>query len=421
MFIFPTPDPSRVCPVTMIVERLSVTVDGTTYPAEGVGRGAAYELFSMTEGPGFERDPRPDATHPFHRFVHASDVAGVTGPPVARDDASDTPLTVPLSRSVDWAEIHRRTQHPAHADDPLVTALRSSATIRRGTRMAKFLSPSQVAAHLHGRLPHGFCYREYDVAHLRTPADVALLRTDADAGHEAPAVTFALRWRAVDPSDYAVPAGRVYQGLTTMPSHDRVASPVLGTGFTPSSRYVIPEFVTADLADLPLPVSATIVAHTAAGEEAILYTYQPEQRGWLRMAGPRWRGVLATIPEVNPDQEYLQMGERPRSTVLVGTYRDTECEALADPPGEFRVLAMTRAARYPVDTLIRRTEYGMWREAPCVVLGQDSGWLRLRLCRPGPDSVARLGAQCYERAVYETWAPIGEVTDRGYVDFPYRL
>lgn len=400
----------------MIVERLSVTVDGTTYPAEVVARGAAYELFSLTEGPGFERDPRPGAEFPFHRFVHAADVTGAP-PPVE----SDAPLTIPLSRAVDWGEIHRRSQHPAHAGDPYVTALRASATVRRGTRMTKFLSPNQVTAHLHGRLPHGFCYREYDVAHLRTPSDVALLRTDADAGHEPPAVTFALRWRAVDASDYAVPAGRAYQGLAGMPSHDRIASPVLGTGFTPSGRHVIPEFVTRDLADLPLPASASIVAHTSAGEEAILYTYQPEQRGWLRMAGPRWREVLATIPDVEPDQEYVQMGERPRSTHLVGTYQGQTFEAVADPPGEFRVLAMTRAARYPVESLTRRTEYGMWREAPCVVLGQDAGWLRLRLCRPEPDAVARLGAQCYERAIYETWAPVGEVGDRGYVDFPYEI
>jgi hypothetical protein len=403
-------------------ERLSVTVDGTTYPAQDVGRGAAYEIFSMVDAPGFQRDPRPDAPFPYHRFVHASDVAAVSGADERADDEEpDAPLTVPLSRAITWPEVHRRTQSPANAADPYVVSLRAGAAIRRGTRMVKILSPAQVGAHLRGRLPHGFCYREFDVAHLRTPADLELLRTDGDAGREVPAVAFALRWRAVDASDYDVPAAPRHHGLVTIPSHDRVASPVLGTGFTPSGRHVIPEYITADLADLPLPVSASIVAFTAAGDETILYTYQPEQRGWLRMAGPRWRSVLAAIPEVSPDQEYVHLADRPRSTLLVGTYRGQECEAIADPPSEFRVLAITRAARYPVETMTRRTEYGMWREAPCLVLRQESGWLRLRLCRPNAESVARLGAQCYERAVYETWAPLGEVTDRSYVDTPYNL
>jgi hypothetical protein len=426
MFIFPTPGSSRVGRVTVTdhVARLSVAVDGTTYPAEEIGRGAAYEIFSMAEAAGFERDPRPAAPYPYHRFVHATEVTHVAGrqdQQDPREEQPDTPLTVPLSRAVGWSEVHGRTQTPHHAADPFVTALRGSATVRRGTRMAKILSPAQVGAHLHGRMPHGFCYRAYDIAHLRTPADLALLRTDGAEARDRTEVAFALRWRAVDPGDYDVPVGPRHHGLVTMPSHDRVGAPVLGTGFTPSGRHVIPEFITRDLADLPLPVSATIVAYTAAGEEAILYTHQPEQRGWLRMAGPRWRPVLASIPEVNPDQEYVQMGERRRSTYLAGTYQGQECEAIADPPDEFRVLAMTRAARYPVETMTRRTEYAMWRDAPCLVLGQEAGWLRLRLCRPDADAVARLGAQCYERAIYETWAPAGEVADRGYLDTPYRL
>ncbi len=80
---------------------------------------------------------------------------------------------------------------------------------------------------------------------------------------------------------------------------------------------------------------------------------------------------------------------------------------------------MTRAARYPVRRW-PRTGTPVAR-LPCLVLGQESGWLRLRLCRPDADAVARLGAQCYERAVYETWAPLGEVADRGYLDIPYQL
>ena len=84
-----------------------------------------------------------------------------------------------------------------------------------------------------------------------------------------------------------------------------------------------------------------------------------------------------------------------------------EYEAVADPPGEFRVLAMTRAARYPVEhaePAAPSTPAGA--ASPCLVLrrGRPAG-LRLRLCRPDPDAVAATGAQCYERGVYEAWAP----------------
>ena len=81
----------------------------------------------------------------------------------------------------------------------------------------------------------------------------------------------------------------------------------------------------------------------------VLYSYQAEQRGWLRMVGPQWRHLLAAVPGLSPDQEYVPTGEVPRSTQLVGGYAGGEYEAVADLPGGFRVLAMTRAARYPVD------------------------------------------------------------------------
>jgi hypothetical protein len=94
---------------------------------------------------------------------------------------------------------------------------------------------------------------------------------------------------------------------------------------------------------------------------------------------------------------------------------------VADPPDEFRVLAMTRAARYPVETLSRRTSYARWRSALCTVLAVEAGWARLRLCRPDPANVATLGAQCYERGVYEAWAPQPEVAEGRDVDVSYRL
>jgi hypothetical protein len=231
-----------------------------------------------------------------------------------------------------------------------------------------------------------------------------------------------LRWRAVDPRDYQPSIGDVVAGLVAMPSHDRVGAAVLGTGFAPSSSELIPEWVTADYADLPLPAHATLVAYVPDGTEVVLYTFQPEQRGWLRLVGPQWRRLLHPLREISLDQEYLPI---PRTDTvfsrLIGTFRGEEYEAVADPPEDFRVLAMSRAARYPVESLCRRTRYAHWRGAPCTVLATDSTWARLRLCRPDPQNVAELGAQCYERGIYEAWAPVSEITEAQDVDIPYQL
>jgi hypothetical protein len=287
--------------------------------------------------------------------------------------------------------------------------------------MMKVLSGRQAAGFLRGWSPAGFCYREYDIAHLRTPADLALLRTDVEVGRDDTDMVYALRWRAIDASDYEIPSGPAHQGLVAMPPRDRIGPPVLGTGFTPSERHLIPEFVTSGCTDLPLSANAALLAYTADGAEVVLYTYQPEQRGWVRMAGPQWRHLLDGIPDVSSDQEYLRTADLPQSTQLVGTHQGRYYEAVADPPHEFRILAMTRAARYPVESLARRLRLSSWRGADCQVLRQDSGWSRLRLCRPTPDTVGRLGAQCYERGIYEVWAPTVEITDEGPTDLPYEL
>jgi hypothetical protein len=401
---------------------LRVTFGGAIYPADEVAHGAAYELFSADPVDGFQRNPRPGAPLPWHRFVHVTEVSAVHGPRTdAPLEASEAPLMVPLNRQRGWSDIHALSQTPAYADDPTVAGIRRTAAIRRGTRMIKALSARQLSGYLRGWLPYGFCYREHDVAHLRTPADLALLRTDADASREDSEVVYALRWRAIDPRDYEIPLGASQRGLVRMPAHDRVGPPVLGTGFTPSGRYVIPEFVTADFADLPMPANATLLAYTPDGTEVVLYTYQPEQRGWLRMVGPQWRHLLTRVPELPPDQEYVPSDDKSKSTRLVGRYRGQEYEAVADPPGEFRVLAMTRAARYAVEALSRRVPYARWRGVPCTALHQEAGWTRLRLCRPDADSVAALGAQCYERGVYEVWAPTAEITDHSMVDIEYAL
>ncbi|WFE33627.1 hypothetical protein [Micromonospora sp. WMMD975] len=393
---------------------LRVTYHGQVYPAEEIARGAAYELFSADEAPGFEWCPRPGAGHPWRKFVHATEVDAVRGA-VEPTEETDAPLLVPLHRERGWAYVHQLSQRPTAAGDPTLAAVRASAVIRPGTRMVKVLSARQLAGYVRGWLPHGFCYREHDVAHLRTPAGMAVLRGDPEGGD----VAYALRWRAADPADYDVPVGAAHRGLTALPPRDRLGPPVLGTGFVPSDAQLVPEFVTRDFADLPMPANATLLAYPAEGMEVVLYTYQAEQRGWLRLAGPQWRHLLAAVPGLAADQEYVPTGDAPRSTRLVGAYAGAEYEAVADQPGGFRVLAMTRAARYPVEAAARRLRIAAWRGVPCLVLREEGGWLRLRLRRPDPDAVAVTGAQCHERGVYEVWAPAAELTDDRVVDLPY--
>ncbi|GGN56345.1 hypothetical protein GCM10010112_08110 [Actinoplanes lobatus] len=332
-------------------------------------------------------------------------------------DPLDPPLMAPLRRDLTWQQVQSMSQSVGHRDDPVLRRIRATAAIRRGTRMTKVLSAAQVAGHLGGWLPYGFCYRSCDIAHLREPDQLALLRTDGATDSQ---VTFALRWRATDPLDFEVPGAGPNSGLTALPAHSRIGAMVLGTGFTMSVDDLIPEYVTAGFADLPMPANAQLLAYVPGGDEVVLYTYQPEQHGWLRLAGPRWRSLLGEIPDGSPDREYVPCTAT-GSSRLVGSIDGKEYEAVADPPGEFRVRALTRAARYPVQTLSRRAEQALWRGASCWVLQRDETWARLRLLRPEVDEINTTGARCYERGVYEAWAPVDELTDHHIAETTYQM
>ncbi|MGC9667961.1 hypothetical protein ACNTMW_15575 [Planosporangium sp. 12N6] len=402
-------------PSTSADTSLRVLHEGTWFPAEEVAKGAAYELFADRDLPGFLPNPRPGARHRYRRFAHATDVLGTSGSG-SSDEPLDQPLRMPVSRALDWAGLHRLSQQPAAAGSA-VAAIRLSATVRRGTRMMKVLSARQVLGYLHGWLPSGFCYREYDVAHLRTPAELGVLLGD---GTEPGDAVFALRWRAVDPRDYAVPLVDSHPGLVTMPPRDRLGPPVIGSGFASADRHLVPEFVTTDLTDLPLTANASLLAFTADGTEVTLYTYLAEQQCWTRMWGPQWRHLLSDVPDGFPgDQEYFPVPPAP--TRFVGRYKGELYDAIADPPGEFRLAAKVRAARYPVDAIARRTVYARWRDSLCTVVRSEGGWLRVRPCRPDAETVDRFGAHCVERGVYETWAPAAEVVEAREVDLAYPL
>jgi hypothetical protein len=335
-------------------------------------------------------------------------------------------ILAPVAPGISYEAIHHLSQGPLRVPDTgHITTIRRTATVRSGTRMIKLLSGRQVGAYLRGRRPSGFCYREFDLGPLRTPADLSLLLGDAMTAERA-SIVFGLRWRAVDPADYEIPfAAEVaglpsYGGLTAISPHDRLGPPVLGTGFAPSHTHLVPEFVTADLADLPMPVGTTLVAFTPDGTEIALYLYIPEQRGWTRMFGPQHKQLLRGLAEISTEQEFVQGStEHAGGPYLVGRYRDETYEAVADPPARFRVLSRAMAARFEVQSVARRTGYATWRGAPCTVVRVEGEWHRLRLCRPDRDSAATLGMQCVERGIYETWAPSGEVGPIREVDYSY--
>jgi hypothetical protein len=60
-----------------------------------------------------------------------------------------------------------------------------------------------------------------------------------------------------------------------------------------------------------------------------------------------------------------------------------------------------------------------WRGVTCWVLQRDPSWARLRLLEPDADAVAVSGARCYERGVYEVWAPTVELGAHRFMDLPY--
>jgi hypothetical protein len=393
--------------LTTLSDHMAVGVAGVTYPAEAVSGGAAYEIFSTVPSDGFLPNPREAGS--FRRFVH------VTEAEVQHGDApmpSDAPMCVPLGPAMSWSTAHRLSQSTATAHTPALRMMRETVAIRRGTRMIKVLSARQLAGCLRGWLPQGFCHREYDIAHLRTPADLAVLRTD-NGGAEESAI-FALRWRAIDPVDFDVPYTSAYHGLTAMSPHNRVGPPVLGTGFAPTNRHIVPEFVTADLVDLPLTANAELIAFTPDGTEVLLYRYIAEQRTWGRLFGKQWRHLLAEVDGVAADQEYFHVPNAP--TQLIGLHDGSPYEAIADPrENEFLVLAKVRALRHHVTHPGRRTPRYMWRGVPCSLIRDAGEWLRLRLVRPNVEALERTGAVCIERGIYEAWAPAGEAIRDGEI------
>jgi hypothetical protein len=326
---------------------------GEKYPGTPYADGAAWELFS-----DFLPNPRPGSDYPYRRFVHAGEVLR-DGVPVSVAD--DRCLTVPLAPGLDLEYVRRLTQTP-HLDPAarlLLDRVRCSSPLVPGEVMERPLTAAQIARLMEtAAVPGGFCYRRRDTAHLRTPAARSALGGETEPNDRW---VFALRWPLSDPADYHAPVAPEYEGLTAMPSSDRRGMPVLGTGFAISNAHLLPEHVTADLSDLPLPEGAQILAFTEQGTETTLFGYANQQWSPLTL------------------------------------------ERRVDIPG----VEIGRA--HQVRRVLREATRVAWKGIPGSLVDADDDWARFRLSRPGPEALSRTGAEAVRRGVYEKWVERAEI------------
>ena len=380
------------------------------YPARPIAGGAAFELYSDTRENGFRPSGRS-----FHRYVHASEVASA-GAELLR--AGVAPVSAPFMPGADFPTVHHCSQNPHldAAERALVSAVRATATVDVGTRMIKPLGRHQVARQLTSPpLVSGVCFREFDVAHLRTPADRVVLSGDPE---NATDVAFALRWKAICARDYTSTEAVNFPGLTSMPGRERRGSMILGTGFAPSGSHLIPEFATAQLADLPLTARAEILAYTSEGCEIALFQYQPQANVWDRVAGARHRELVGRIPGAESGRALFRV-ETAVHAGLTGEHEGERVPVTADPGHGFNAYVRGAVSRSPVKLPQRFFTTARWRDIEVLVLGRNDDWVRLRLCRPDVESAMTTGAACVERGVYECWAPRAELEDPRTVTVDY--
>src|SRR5690606_33449554 len=200
------------------------------YTARAIAGGAAFELYSDTRENGFQ-----PSGGSFHRYVHPSEVSSAGGELL---QAGVAPAAGPMRPAADFRTVHRYSQNPriGGAERALVSAVRATAFVTAGTRMIKPLNRHQVARQLTtAPLVSGVCFREFDVAQLRTPGDRVVLSGDPDNVDDA---AYALRWRATCPCDYVSTEASNFPGLVAMPGQDRRGSMILGTGFLPSGSHL---------------------------------------------------------------------------------------------------------------------------------------------------------------------------------------
>jgi hypothetical protein len=379
---------------------------GRRYTARAIAGGAAFELYSDTRENGFQPNGRA-----FHRYVHASEVSSAGGELLR---AGVAPVSVPVMPGVDFRTVHRYSQNPRieAAERALVAAVRATAFVTVGTRMVKPLNRRQVARQLSAApVVSGVCFREFDVAHLRTPTDRVVLAGDPDNA-------YALRWRAIAPGDYTSTEAVHFPGLVSMPGRERRGSMILGTGFLPSGEHLVPEFATANLADLPLTARAEILAYTPEGTEISLFRYLPQTNVWDRVAGARHRDLVSRIPGMKNGRALFRVAPSLHAG-LTGEHEGERVPVTADPGHGFGAYVRGARSRSPVTKAARFYTKARWRDVDVLVLGRNEDWVRLRLEHPDVESAMVTGATCVERAVYECWAPRSELEHPRTVSIEY--
>lgn len=106
-----------------------------------------------------------------------------------------------------------------------------------------------------------------------------------------------------------------------------------------------------------------------------------------------WRGL-----------EYEASPDGPQVRLYAGSPAEGFAEVL---PG--RHVRVVPAAE--LDRLTYVTTVCTWRGEPFLVLGEHDDWLRLEYTGGRTVVAERLGLETFDRGVYQTWAPRGEVTD----------
>jgi hypothetical protein len=162
-----------------------------------------------------------------------------------------------------------------------------AAAIELPPTMQKVIAPSQVSWYLERGYDRvsGFVHRAAEVAHLRTPEQLASglgLRYDNSPFHDQSTEVYVLRWAAYIPSLYRIPyGGRTEAAMAAMEGWVIERAPFRGNGFAPAdSGDVIAEF---KVDSVRLPHGAQLWRIGADGTSALAATLDSDGPTWTRV------------------------------------------------------------------------------------------------------------------------------------------
>jgi hypothetical protein len=163
----------------------------------------------------------------------------------------------------------------------------AAVEVEQPPAMQKVIAPSQVAWYLERGYDRvsGFVHRAAEVAHLRTPADLASglgLRYDGSPFPDGADEVFVLRWPAYIPSLYRIPyGGRTEAAMAAMEGWVIERAPFRGNGFAPAdSGDVIAEF---KVDSVRLPHGAQLWRLRADGTSQLLALLDADGPTWVRV------------------------------------------------------------------------------------------------------------------------------------------